>query len=88
MPEVSEISLDGESVPYQLLWQNQERFLAAKIGDRNNYLDPGNHVFVIRYAIPGALDPGGAGAHQDFASETGDTATSPSVFFWNVVAPA
>ena len=89
VPEVSEISLDGEPVPYQLLWQQQDRFLVAKIGDRDHYLDPGDHVFVIRYAIPGALHPGGTGAGKDFASETGDAAaTSPSVFLWNVVAPA
>ena len=86
LPEVSEISLDGNPVPYQLLWQNNDRFLVAKIGDPANYLTMGTHVFRIRYSISGVLDPGSVGAKKDFASSTGDP-SAPSVFFWNVIAP-
>ena len=43
-------------------------------------------MFEIRYSIPGALDPGGTGADLRFAESTGDNASAPSVFYWNVVA--
>ncbi|MEI6466168.1 MAG: DUF2207 domain-containing protein, partial [Verrucomicrobiota bacterium] len=86
VPEVDEILLDGEPVPYQLLRQENDRFLVAKIGDADYYLTPGTHIFRIRYRIAGVLDPGDTGATKDFASSTGDPA-APSVFFWNVIAP-
>ena len=85
-PEILEVSLDGQEVPYQLLWQQSERFRVAKIGDPDRYLIPGTHVFRIRYTVPGVLDPGSTGARKDFASNTGDPAAD-SVFFWNVIAP-
>ncbi|HET7665437.1 MAG TPA: DUF2207 domain-containing protein, partial [Mycobacterium sp.] len=87
-PEVTSIHLDGEPVPYQMLWEDGERFRVAKIGDPNQYLSYGTHVFEIRYRIPGVLDPGTTGADKAFASDTGAPSTSPSVFFWNVIAPA
>lgn len=68
VPEVSDISLDGDPVPYQLLWQNNDRFLVAKIGDPNSYVSPGTHVYRIRYRITGTLDPGSTGDNRDFAS--------------------
>jgi hypothetical protein len=85
-PEVEEISLDGEPVPYEFLWKNGRRFLVAKIGDPDSYVFPGSHVYRIRYSIPGVLDPGTTGQNRQFASTVGDPAAT-SVFFWNVIAP-
>ena len=86
IPEIDEVSLDGQPVPYELLWQSYDRFRVAKIGDPNSYVPPGTHVYRIRYRVPGVLDPGGTGAAEDFASSVGDP-SAPSVLFWNVVAP-
>ncbi|MCW1957474.1 MAG: DUF2207 domain-containing protein, partial [Mycobacterium sp.] len=85
-PEVTEISLDGESVPYDMLWKD-DRFRVAKIGDPDSYVMPGTHIYRIRYSVPGVLDAGTKGAAKQFASKTGD-ADAQSVFFWNVIAPA
>ena len=87
-PEVTSILLDGEGVSYQMLWEGAERFRVAKIGDPDQYLSPGTHVFEIRYTIDGVLDPGTTGADKTFADSTGDAAASPSVFFWNVIGQA
>ena len=57
-PEVTSILLDGERVPYEMLWEGGERFRVAKIGDPDQYLSYGTHVFEIRYTIDGVLDPG------------------------------
>lgn len=86
VPQVDEISLDGEPVPYDFLWKNGERFLVAKIGDPDSYVRPGTHIYQIRYSIPGVLDPGTTGEDRQFASVVGNPA-APSVFFWNVIAP-
>ena len=71
-PRVTEILLDDRPVPYKMQWESGKRFRVAKIGDPNNYLDYGTHVFRIRYTIDGVLDPGGTGADKKFASSTGD----------------
>ena len=86
VPQVTEILLDDQPVPYKMLWQNQQRFLVAKIGDPDRYLDFGTHVFRIRYTIDGVLDPGAWEPKKTFASTLGDPAAT-SAFFWNVVAP-
>ena len=41
-----------------------------------------------RLSIPGVLDPGTLGADKTFAAATGEPSTSPSVFYWNVIAPS
>ncbi|MGD9514851.1 DUF2207 domain-containing protein, partial [Mycolicibacterium sp.] len=87
-PEVTSVLLDGRPVPYQMLWEDAGRFRVAKIGDPDRYLSDGTHVFEIRYTIPGVLDPGGTGADRQFAGSTGGPDSSPSVFYWNVIAPA
>ena len=71
-PEVTSILLDGEWVPYQMLWEDGERFRVAKIGDPDQYLDSGTHVFEIRYTIDGVLDPGSTGADKRFAQSVGE----------------
>jgi hypothetical protein len=86
VPDVQEISLDGQPVPYEFLWKNGKRFLVAKIGDPNSYVGDGSHVYRIRYSIPGVLEPASTGDNRTFASTVGSPA-GPSVFFWNVIAP-
>ena len=51
--------------PYQMLWEDGKRFRVAKIGDPDEYLSYGTHVFEIRYTMPGVLDPGDTGARQE-----------------------
>ena len=87
-PEITSILLDGRPAPYQMLWEDGERFRVAKIGDPDQYLSWGTHVFEIRYSIAGVLDPGTTGADKTFAAGMGAPSTSPSVFFWNVIAPS
>ena len=47
-PQITEILLDDQPVPYKMQWENGKRFRVAKIGDPGNYLDYGSHVFRIR----------------------------------------
>ena len=86
VPEVTAITLDGRSVPYQLMWEG-DRFRVAKIGDPDSYLTPGTHVYRISYTVPDVLDPGSLGSDKKFAASTG-AAGGESVFYWNVIAPA
>ena len=75
-PEVTSVLLDGHPEPYQMLWEDGERFRVAKIGDPDTTLSYGTHVFEIRYTIPGVLDPGDTGAGQRFAESTGSPGPS------------
>jgi uncharacterized membrane protein YgcG len=94
VPEVRQVPtdiavrMDGGPVPTELQWKNGKRFRVAKIGDPNQFVDPGLHVYEIRYSVPGVLDPGRVGADRHFAASTGgaDTAT-PSALYWNVIQP-
>ncbi len=52
-PEITSILLDGRPAPYQMLWEDGERFRVAKIGDPDQYLSWGTHVFEIRYTHRG-----------------------------------
>ena len=86
-PTITSITADGGSIPYELLSEGSGRYVVAKIGDPNKYLSPGEHTFVIGYTVAGALSPGAAGAGE-YASMEGDlSASAPSAFYWNVVAP-
>ncbi|TQR84631.1 DUF2207 domain-containing protein, partial [Mycobacterium hodleri] len=86
-PTVTSILMDGEPVPYQLLWESGDRFRVAKIGDADSTLSPGTHVYELRYSIAGVLDPGAVGENRSFAKVVGDP-DSTSAFFWNVIAPS
>ena len=44
-PEITSILLDGNPASYQMLWEGGERFRVAKIGDPDQYLASGTHVF-------------------------------------------
>src|SRR4051794_30787901 len=68
-PEVKSILLDGAPAQYRMQWEGGERFLVAKIGDPNQYLGYGTHVFEIRYSVPGVLAPGAPGAGRTFAAD-------------------
>ncbi|OBI76051.1 DUF2207 domain-containing protein [Mycobacterium sp. E740] len=87
-PTIDSILLDGGRVDYQMLWEDGHRFRVAKIGDPDEYLSYGRHVFEIRYSVGGVLDPESTGAGREFASTNGEPAASGSVFYWNVIAPA
>src|ERR1700687_1630552 len=88
VPTDISVLMDDKSIPMELSWENDKRFRVAKIGDPARYIDPGTHIFQIRYTVPGALDPGGIGPDRRFASSPGNPdAGTPSAFFWNVVSP-
>lgn len=57
-PVVESVTRDGAPEPYEMLWESGERFRVAKIGSAEVTLNPGDHVFEMRYRIPGVLDPG------------------------------
>src|ERR1700712_5458088 len=90
-PLITSITVDGQPAQFGLSSEEGGRFAVAKIGDPDTTLPYGTHKYVIRYRIPGVLDPGSTGAGKTFASSTVDPTASmpdpPSVFFWNVVAP-
>ena len=86
-PDITEITLDGAPVPFELSWEDNRRFRVAKIGDPARYLDEGTHVFTIRYRIAGVLDPGGTGAEKSFPGSEGRPSDARSVFYWNVIPP-
>jgi hypothetical protein len=89
IPRVTSVLMDGEPIDVEFSWKTLERFWVAKIGSPSRFLTPGIHVFEIQYTVPGVLAPGDIGADQRFASSAGDPdAQVPSVFFWDVVAPA
>ena len=46
-----------QPVPYQMLWEDGKRFRVAKIGDPDEYLSYGTHVFEIRYTRPRRARP-------------------------------
>ena len=87
-PEIRSILVDGEPASYQMLWEDGDRFRVAKIGDPDQYLSYGTHVFEIRYRIPGVLDPGATGADKTFAGGIGafNAADNPSASTFLVCA--
>ena len=86
VPDIQSVRIDGAAAPYRMLWQDGKRLRVAKIGDPDQYLSFGRHVFEIRYTVPGVLDAGDTGGDKRFAKSTGKDAAAQSVFFWNVVA--
>ena len=85
-PEITSMLIDGRPRRTRCCGRTARRFRVAKIGDPDEYLSCGTHVFEIRYTIAGVLDPGDTGADKKFATSTGEDSAAPSVFFWNVVA--
>uniref|UniRef100_UPI0028A606E5 DUF2207 domain-containing protein n=1 Tax=Mycolicibacterium sp. TaxID=2320850 RepID=UPI0028A606E5 len=87
LPQIDEITLDGQPARYETLIRGRNRFVVAKIGDPYRTLASGVHVYRIRYRIAGVLDPGNTGAAKTFASTVGEVAPVGSAFYWQVVAP-
>lgn len=94
-PTVTQITVDGQPAQYETSWTNGseylptsgEQFLVAKIGDPDQYLDPGEHRYRISYTIPGVLSPPSALEGATFASAEGtDPGPFGSTFLWSVVA--
>lgn len=68
-PEDVSVTRDGQPEPFQLTKGDNPRFRVARIGDEDVYLDPGNHVYELRYRIDGVLSRGEAGTQ----------------FYWNLI---
>ena len=87
IPTIREITVDGAPARYETYWENGNRFLVAKIGDPDVYLDRGEHTYTIVYAIDGVISQPAAGAAGTYASTEGENTGDPgSTFYWNVVA--
>ena len=87
IPTIREITVDGAPARYETYWESGNRFLVAKIGDPDVYLDRGEHTYTIVYAIDGVISQPAAGAAGTYASTEGENTGDPgSTFYWNVVA--
>lgn len=83
-PRNIDITLDGDAVPVEMLWEQGRRYRVAKIGDADSYVSPGSHTYQIRYEIRGALGPNPLrGAEANSSWSDGDS--SRSEFVWDVV---
>jgi hypothetical protein len=83
-PQDFTVTRDGEPEPYTMLWEQGRRFRVAKIGSAETLLSLGEHTYVLKYRIKGAL------AHGSVKSGTtaswGATGSKTSLFNWQVVA--
>ncbi|HJR90472.1 MAG TPA: DUF2207 domain-containing protein [Aeromicrobium sp.] len=83
-PQDLTVTRDGSPEPYQLLWEQGRRFRVAKIGSADTFLSLGEHTYVLKYKIQGAL------AHGSVKSGTtaswGGAGSATSLFNWQVVA--
>ncbi|CUR58562.1 conserved membrane hypothetical protein [metagenome] len=84
VPRDIEVTLDGDEVPFELLWENGTRYRVAKIGDPDTTVLPGTHTYAISYRIDGALAPTSVGGDQTSSWASDDD--QASTFYWNVVA--
>lgn len=83
-PQDIDITMDGSSVPFELSWEQGERFRVAKIGDASYYVTPGLHTYVLKYRVTGVLAPGSSPVNRGDTSSWGTDATSRML--WRVVA--
>jgi hypothetical protein len=78
------VTRDGQPEPYALSWEQGRRFRVAKIGSADVLLPLGEHTYVLKYRIEGAL------AHGSVKSGTtaswGGAGAKTSLFNWQVVA--
>ena len=65
------VTRDGRDEPFETSTEDHGRYTVAKIGSADRTLDGGEHVYVIRYRVPGVIEPGTDG-HE-------------SQWYWNVV---
>lgn len=85
-PTITAITMDGADVPFSTSEDRGPRYVVAKVGDPDRFVDAGTHVYRIDYTIDGVLDPAPTGAGH-FTTTVGGAPQTRSVFYWNVVAP-
>ncbi|HUP98964.1 MAG TPA: DUF2207 domain-containing protein, partial [Aeromicrobium sp.] len=83
-PRDFEVTRDGSPEPYQLLWENGRRFRVAKIGSADSLLPLGEHTYVLKYRITGALARGSV--KSGTTASWGGSGSKRSLFNWQVVA--
>ncbi|MFL6090329.1 MAG: DUF2207 domain-containing protein [Aeromicrobium sp.] len=83
-PQDFTVTRDGSPEPYQLLWEQGRRFRVAKIGSADNFLSLGEHTYVLKYRIKGALAHGSVKAGT--TASWGGAGAKTSLFNWQVVA--
>lgn len=71
IPRDFSVTRDGTAEPYAWTSEKAGRYRVAKIGSADTILDPGDHVYVLSYAIRGVLTP-----------RKGQV---PTQFYWNLV---
>ena len=71
-PRGIEVTRDGQREPFELLNEGQGRYVDAKIGSAS-YTMTGEHTYVIRYEVPGALSKAASGA------------PAPTQLYWNLI---
>jgi uncharacterized membrane protein YgcG len=69
VPRDIQVTRDGQAEPFELLHEGKGRYLDVKIGSASTTMT-GEHTYVIRYAVPGAL---------------GSTADGKADFYWNLI---
>jgi hypothetical protein len=72
IPHDVEVTMDGDSVPVEMLREAGGQYRVAKIGDPDSTVDPGTHVYEISYSMDGVLEPGTNGSRTQF--------------YWNLVS--
>ncbi|MFM9377239.1 DUF2207 domain-containing protein [Gordonia sp. VNK21] len=82
VPEDVSVTMDGASVPVEMLWEQGRRIRVAKIGDPNSTVSPGRHTYVVKYHVDGVLAPGDTGGGTGGGSWGSPDA---SVFIWRLV---
>lgn len=78
------ITVDGTAVPFDLSWEQSNRFRVAKIGDPDRYVTPGSHTYVIKYRVENVLAPGNSPPGRNDTSSWGNDDASRLI--WRVVA--
>lgn len=83
-PKDIAITMDGAAVPFELSWEQGDRYRVAKIGDAGRYVSPGSHVYVLKYQVDGVLAAGNTPARRGDTSSWGNDEASRLI--WRVVA--
>jgi hypothetical protein len=71
VPHDIDVTLDGAAVPVEQLDEGHGRYTVAKIGSTDEFVPPGEHVYVVDYTVDGVLEPGTDGTR--------------SQLYWNLV---
>lgn len=71
IPHDIEVTMDGADVPFELLSEQNGRYVNAKIGSASSTVPAGEHVYRISYRVDGVLEEGTTG--------------TPTQFYWNLI---